>query len=519
MWIELLATGIASAGASFLVAKKIDSLKYDIFIEQAKSKAKAIEHEAELKLQDVKSCQKALEVEYKDRFEKEKNALTRELQAQQITLEKEAYALKNKLENELKNLSKEQENLKNSTVALRLERDYVEKTKKEYESKLKESLNAVAKVASLTMQEARNYIIEIAKEDARADISAIVRKAENEARSEAKRKANFIIAQATTRYAGDFTAERLINVVNIPSDEIKGRIIGKDGRNIKALETILGVDIIIDDTPGAIIVSSFNILRRAIATKTLELLIQDGRIQPSKIEEIYEKVKNDFDAQIQQEGEDIVNDLGIGIVHPEIIRLIGKLRYRASYGQNALAHTLEVAHLASIIAAELGGDPKIAKRAGLLHDIGKALTHDFAGNHVDLGAEICKRYKEDHIIINTIYAHHGYADVETIECAAVCTADALSAARPGARREALESFLKRVQELEKIATSKKGVKSAYAIAAGKELRIIVSAELICDDEACLIAKEVSAEIENAMQYPGEIKVNVIRETRFVEYAR
>ncbi|MEY4505112.1 MAG: hypothetical protein RL154_1409 [Pseudomonadota bacterium] len=497
----------------------MDAYKYDIFIEQAKSKAKAIEHEAELKLQNAKNAQKSLEIEYKERHEKDKNMMQRELHSQQSALERESYTLKTKLDNDTKNLAKEQEEIKNITASLRIEREYVDKIKKDYDAKLKESMSVLSKVSGLTLNEAKTYILDKAKELARADISAIVRKAEAEAKAEAQRKANFIIAQATTRYAGEFTAERLINVINIPSDEIKGRIIGKDGRNIKTLETLLGVDIIIDDTPGAIIISSFNILRRAIAAKTLDLLIADGRIQPAKIEEIFEKVKNEFDAQIQQEGEDIVNDLGVGVVHPEIIKLIGRLRYRASYGQNALAHTLEVAHLASIMAAELGGDPKIAKRAGLLHDIGKALTHDYAGSHVDLGAEICKRYKEDPIILNAIYAHHGYAEIGSVECAAVCAADSLSAGRPGARREALESFLKRVQELEKIATSKKGVKSAYAIAAGKEVRIIVSAELVSDDEASLIAREVSEEIEDGMQYPGEIKVNVIRESRYIEYAR
>jgi ribonuclease Y len=313
--------------------------------------------------------------------------------------------------------------------------------------------------------------------------------------------------------------ERLTNIVTLPNDDLKGRIIGKEGRNIKTLEMVLGVDIIIDDTPNAIILSSFNLYRRAIATKTLELLIEDGRIQPSRIEEIYQKTVDEFDEMVLKEGEDIIVDLGITGIHPELTKLIGRLRFRASYGQNALTHTLEVAYLAGLIAGELGGDVVLARRAGLLHDIGKSLTHDKGGNHVDLGADICTRYHEGEVIINAIYAHHGLQNANTIECAAVCTADALSAGRPGARREVLESYLKRVTEIEEIAMKKEGVRSAYAINAGRELRIIANAELLNDDEAILLAKEISKEVEENVTYPGDIKINVIRELRAIEYAR
>jgi ribonuclease Y len=266
-------------------------------------------------------------------------------------------------------------------------------------------------------------------------------------------------------------------------------------------------------------VSCFNLYRRAIAVKTLEQLIEDGRIQPARIEEIYKKVCDEFDQEVLNEGEEVVADLGIGVMHPELVRLIGKLRYRASYGQNALAHTLEVAHLAGIMAAEMGGDVKLAKRAGLLHDIGKALTYDSNGNHVELGATICNRYNEHEAVINAIYAHHGYEEILSVECGAVCAADALSAARPGARREVLESFLKRVSEIEQIALDHNGVKQAYAINAGREVRVIVNATLINDDESVLLAKEIAGEIEQKVQYPGEIKVSVIRESRAVEFAK
>ncbi len=281
----------------------------------------------------------------------------------------------------------------------------------------------------------------------------------------------------------------------------------------------MGVDIIIDDTPNVIILSSFNLYRRAVATRVVEDLVQDGRIQPARIEEIYEKVKSEFEQRLLEEGEEIVINLGIQDMHPELIKLLGRLKFRASYGQNALGHTLEVAHLAGIIAAECGGDEKLAIRAGLLHDIGKALTHDFKGSHVDLGAEVCKRYSEHEVVINAIYAHHGHEESLSVECSAVCAADTLSAARPGARREVLEAFLKRVKDIEDIAVSKKGVKQAYAINAGREIRVIANAHLVNDAESVLLAKEIAKEIEEKVQYPGDVKVNVIRELRAVDFAR
>ena len=377
----------------------------------------------------------------------------------------------------------------------------------------------IERSAGMTKQEAKDIVLERVEVESRAEIAHIVRKSEQEAKSQAKKHANYILAQATSRFAGDFASERLMNTVNLPSDDLKGRIIGKEGRNIKTLESVLGVDVIIDDTPNVIILSSFNLYRRAIATRVVEELVEDGRIQPARIEDIFNKVRDEFEEKLLSEGEDILFDLGVSDVHPEIMKLIGRLKFRASYGQNALGHSLEVAHLAGIIAAECGGDETLAKRAGILHDIGKALTHDFTGSHVDLGAEICNRYKEAPEVINAIYAHHGHEEASSIESAAVCAADTLSAARPGARREVLEAFLKRVQDIESIATEHKGVKQAYAINAGREVRVIASAELVNDDEAVLLAKEIAKEIEEKVQYPGDIKVNVIRELRAVTYAR
>jgi ribonuclease Y len=281
----------------------------------------------------------------------------------------------------------------------------------------------------------------------------------------------------------------------------------------------LGVDIIVDETPGVIIVSGFNLYRRAIATRVIELLVEDGRIHPARIEEIFEKVNKEFEQKIYEDGKNILIDMGLFPMHEELIKLIGKLKYRASYGQNALGHTLEVARLASIMAAEMGGDEKLAMRAGLLHDIGKALTQEFGGSHVELGVELCKRYNEHPIVINAIYAHHGHEEPLSVESAAVCAADALSASRPGARREVLESFTKRVKELEEIALSKEYVEQAYAINAGREIRVIVNANKLNDNQAVLLSKEIAKEIESKVQYPAEIKVNVIRETRAIEYAK
>ncbi|MBD3840058.1 MAG: ribonuclease Y, partial [Epsilonproteobacteria bacterium] len=389
-----------------------------------------------------------------------------------------------------------------------------------YDKKTDDLLRQISTCSGLTSQEAKEIVLKKTEEKIRDELSHIVRKAEATAKEEAKRKAEYILAQATTRYAGEFAAERLVNVITLSSDELKGRIIGKEGRNIKTLEMLLGVDIIIDDTPNTILLSSFNLYRRAIASTTIERLIEDGRIQPSRIEEIYNAVVEEHEEKILKDGEDIVLNLGIKPFHPELTKLVGKLKYRASYGQNALGHSLEVAHLASIITSELGGDTQLARRAGLLHDIGKALTHEGdSNNHVTLGVEVCSRYNEHETVINAILSHHGNEEPTSIESASVCSADALSAARPGARREVLESFLKRVQEIEHIAISKYGVKQAFAINAGREIRVILNAELVNDDETSLLGREIAREIEEKVQYPGEIKVNVIREVRAVEYAK
>ncbi len=515
----LVAGAAAGAGVTALLVNRAHNARLSLYLDQAKAKASTIEHEAEKILHDAKIRAKDLEIEAKNSYEAKKQKLLTDYEERFEKLEQKEKDVNDLFKDELKNIMLEKEELKKEKGVLQSYKEELTQLEATLKTNLEHADKLIEKSAGMTKAEATDIILKRTEEEARAEIAHIVRKYEKEAKEKAKRNANYIIAQATTRYAGEFAAERLINTVNLTSDDLKGRIIGKEGRNIKALEMILGVDVIIDDTPNVIILSSFNLYRRAIATKVIEELIADGRIQPARIEEIYKKVSDEFEQNIYEEGEEILLDFGITDMHPEIIKLIGRLKFRASYGQNALGHSLEVANLAGIIAAECGGDPKLARRAGILHDIGKALTHDFAGSHVDLGAEVCRRYNEHPVVINAIYAHHGHEEANSIESAAVCTADTLSAARPGARREVLEAFLKRVEDIEAIATGKKGVRNAYAINAGREIRVIANARLVNDDEAVLLSKEIAREIESKVQYPGDIKVNVIRELRAVDYAR
>lgn len=486
--------GIVSSFITLLIAKKINSANFNIYVEQAKAKAKVIEHEASSLLKDATRKAKR---DYDKEFNKTKQNI--EKQSHKLELDKDKI-----------------ENLKIEVQGLR---DGLESQSKDYKAKTVEAIKILENASGLTKSEATTIMLEKVEEDSRAKVASIFRKQYKQAQKDSQLEINNILSHAVTRFAGEFAAERLTNNITLKDEETKGKIIGKEGRNIKALEMTTGVDIIVGDIPNTVVISSFNLYRRAIATKTIETLIEDGRIQPARIEEVYNNVKNEFDKNIYKEGEDTILALGIKKMHPELIKLIGRLRYRASYGQNALAHTLEVANLAGLIASQLGGDTILARRAGLMHDIGKALTHDVKGSHVDIGADMCKKFNEPEVVLNAIYAHHGHAEATSIESAAVCAADALSAARPGARREVLQSFLKRVEEVEAISTSKAGVLKAFAINAGREIRVIVNATLVNDDESILLATEIAQEIEDKVQYPGEIKVNVIRELRATGYAR
>ena len=505
MIIIISVVSIIASAITIFIVNKLNSAKFEIYTEQALAKAKVIEHEAQSLLVDAKH--------------KAKRDYDREFKSTRKELESKERELNHLIEDELVKIKKDKHIIENSKVEVVALKKGLESQQKSYEQKIKKSVKILENASGLTKDEATTLMLERVKEDNRAQIASSFRKEYKMAKEDNKKEINSILSHAVTRYAGEFAAERLVNNIPLPDEEAKGKIIGKEGRNIKALEFCLGVDIIIGDIPNTITVSSFNLYRRAISTKTIKELLQDGRIHPAKIEEVYNSVKNEFDNNLTKEGEETIATLGIKNMHKELVHLIGKLRYRASYGQNALAHTLEVANLAGLIASQLGGDTILARRAGLMHDIGKALTHDIPGSHVDIGADLCKKLGEPEEVINAIYAHHGHEEATSIEAAAVCAADALSAARPGARREVLESFLKRVEEIESIATGKGGVLNAYAINAGRELRVIVNAKLINDDESILLATEIAKEIEDKVQYPGEIKVNVIRELRSTGYAR
>jgi len=470
----------------WLVARAYNKNKFKEYELEAKAKADLIKKEADNILQDAKTEAKELTIETKQ--------LHILAQDKEQALERQASSFIEK-KDRLENLIKEKERL------------------------ISDLTDELAKVASLTKEEARKELFNKYETEIEAELAQMSRKKIKIAKDELEKRANYMLATAVTRYAGEFAGERLINTITLPTDEHKGRIIGKEGRNIKALEQLLGVDIIIDDTPGVILVSNFNLYRRAIATEVIKRLVEDGRIHPARIEEVHDKVQKEFENKIYEEGEKIIVDLGLFPMHEEIIKLIGRLKYRASYGQNALAHSLEVARISKSLAAEMGGDEKIALRAGLLHDIGKALTQDFDGNHVDLGAHICKKYNEHPTVINAIYAHHGHEEPISIEAAAVCAADVLSAARPGARREVLESFTKRVKNLEDIALSFDGVIQAYAINAGREIRVFIDSNKVSDDELTLLTHKIAKKIEDELQFPGEIKVNAIRQSQAIELAK
>ncbi len=506
-------SALVAGGGSYLISRKLSHANLEVLLEQSKAKAKAIEYEAERILQESKIKAKELELESQQKYERETAKIIKEYENNLLDFKKERLKETQKIEREQCKLDHERQLISKDKNALLLEQESLKKLKTTYQNKIEELTQKLTTISAITKKEAKELLFEKIQEESRQEIAQILRRQEKQLKEEAKARAAYILAQATSRFAGEFAAERLIHTIMLPSDDMKARIIGKEGRNIKTLEMICGVDIIIDDTPGVIIISSHNLYRRSIAVQTIQKLIEDGRIQPARIEEIYQKCYEEFEQNIFEEGQRVILDLGLGNIHPDIIKLIGKLRYRASYGQNALSHSLEVANLAGIIAAELGGDYLLATRAGLLHDIGKARTHDFKGTHVDLGAEIARRYNEHPVVLNAILSHHGDEEAKSIEAAAVCAADALSAARPGARREVLENYLRRVSEIEKIALSKMGVLHAYAINAGREVRVIAKSEDISDDESYLLAREIAKDIEANVQYPGEVKVSVIRETR------
>ncbi len=477
-------------------------------VEDGKKEAETIRKEAELQAKDTVLKAKA-------EWEKEAKELRRELQGQERRLIQREENLDRK-DRVLETRDKEAQQRERE---LATQEGAIQQREKKAEQLVEEQMARLEQISGMTGEEARQHLMETMESQARHDAAKRIKQIEDEARESADKKAKEILSLAIQRYAGDYVAEKTVSVVPLPSDEMKGRIIGREGRNIRAIEAAAGIDLIIDDTPEAVIISGFNPVRREIARLALEKLVTDGRIHPARIEEIVQKAEEDVNQSIRESGEQATFDVGVHGIHPEVVKLIGRLKYRTSYGQNILKHSLEVAFLCGVMAAELGINVKQAKRAGLLHDLGKAVDHEVEGSHAMIGADLARKYGESPEIVHAIVAHHEEEKPSSVLAVLVQAADALSGARPGARREMLETYVKRLEELERIGTSFNGVDSCYAIQAGREVRVMVSSDQVSDAHSHVLAKDIAAKIEAEMTYPGQIKVNVIRETRAVDYAK
>ena len=485
----------------------------------AESKIQSAESEAKRLIENVKieaeNLKKEELIKAKEEVLKIRNELDQEIKERRGDVQAQERRLIQKEENLEKKValfdSKEKD----------LERKFAdnEAKKQELEKLYAQELEELQRISGLTQEQAKQHLLDELNKEITQEKAAMIKDLEAKAKEDAEKNAREIVSFAIQKCAADHTSETTVSVVSLPNDEMKGRIIGREGRNIKTLETLTGIDLIIDDTPEAVIISGFDPLRREVARLAIEKLIDDGRIHPAKIEEMVEKAKEEVAAIIKEEGERAALETGVNNLHPDIIKLIGKLKYRTSYGQNVLNHSIEVSNLARIMAEELGINSKIARRAGLLHDLGKALDHDMEGTHVELGVEVLKKYKENDTVINAVEAHHGDVEPLTLEAILVQAADAISASRPGARRETLETYIKRLEKLEEIANSFDGVEKSFAIQAGREVRLIVKPEKVSDADMVIMARDVAKKVENEMEYPGQIKVNVIRESRVIDYAK
>lgn len=479
-----------------------------LIIEEAKKEASVIKKETQIQAKDII-------LQAKGEAEKEIKERRREIQQQ----EKRLQTREETLEKRAESLETRESELSRRDQQLKSKEDALQQKDQQYSALIEETRQRLEQVATMTRDEAKQRLMDQMVEEARHDAARRIMQIEEEAREEAERRAKKVISIAVERLSGEFVAERTASVIHLPSDDMKGRIIGREGRNIRAIESATGVDIIIDDTPEAVLISSHSPIRREIARVGLERLIADGRIHPSRIEEVVKKAEQEVEESVREAGQRAVLELGVHGIHPEIIKLIGMLKYRYSYGQNVLMHSIETAYICGIMAAELGLNEKQARRAGLLHDIGKAVSHEIEGSHAIIGGEVARKYGESAKIVNAIAAHHEEVRAETVLAPLVDAADALSGARPGARREVLESYVRRLEELEEISNSFTGVEKSFAVQAGREVRIIVNPGSVSDSEANLLAREVAKRIENQMTYPGQIKVTVIRETRATEFAR
>lgn len=508
----ILGCAVVGVVIGFFVGMAYRKKVAEAAIGSANQEATRIVNEAVSKAESVKK-EKVLEA--KDEIHKQRSELEREIRERRSEVQRQERRMVQKEES----LDKKIENLEKKEEALAEKIKSAESKEAEIDSLKRSQLDMLERISGFTKEQAKDYLLSALEEDLTHEKAVKIMEYEQKTKDESETIAREIIATAIQRCAADHSAEATVSVVTLPNDEMKGRIIGREGRNIRTLETITGVDLIIDDTPEAITVSCFDPVRREIARKTLEKLIADGRVHPARIEELYEKSRKEVEHTIKQTGERAAIDAGVNGIHPELIRQLGKLKYRTSYGQNVLNHSLEVSYIAGLMAAELGADVKTAKRAGLLHDIGKALDHEMEGSHIELGVEYAKKYKENEQVVHAIQAHHGDIEAKTVVACLVQAADAISAARPGARRENLQNYIKRLEKLEEISNSFDGVEKSYAIQAGREIRIMVKPEAVSDDQMVLVARDIAKKIEEELEYPGQIKVNVVRESRTIDFAK
>lgn len=509
LWIVIVVVvGAICTLVGYIIRKNIGEKA----IGSAEQKARNLILDAQNKSETIR---KEITLEAKEEAHRMRTDVEREVRERRAEIQRSERRLIQKEES----VDRKLENIEKREESITKHENEILAKKKELEGFVAKQIEELEKISGLTAEEAKALLLDEIEKDVRHDASLMIKDIESKAKEEADKKAKEIITGAIQRCAADHVAESTVSVVALPNDEMKGRIIGREGRNIRAIETLTGVDLIIDDTPEAVIISGFDPVRREIARIALEKLIVDGRIHPARIEEMVEKAEKEVNSIIKEEGEQATFEVGIHNLHPELIKLLGRLKYRTSYGQNVLKHSVEVAHLSGLMAGELGLDVKLAKRAGLLHDIGKALDHEFEGTHVDIGIQVLKKYKESAAVINGMAAHHGDYEPKSMEAVLIAAADALSAARPGARRETLDAYIKRLEKLEEIANTTPGVDKSFAIQAGREIRIIAKPEEVNDESIVLLAREISKKIESELEYPGQIKVNVVRETRAIDYAK